>query len=1784
MERGFAFPRKKMKTQRSGPPDGIAPAGPSADRAASARPPLSPRRRALAAAVAVLALLVVVAVFGGHALLGLGLTRGLSALTGDAVSIGSFQISAARSIFTDVEIRTPNGDPLLRVGRVALEYTPAELVRNGSHRFGLRSLHLTQPVFTIVRHVDGGYNLSGSNAPTAGPATAPSSVTNWAAGWNLEVAVDGGQIVLVDEAPAAADLARQRIANITLRASVRGEQRSTVRATGTVLGRAAATGGERLWPVDVAGALDFPRGAALLNARAERLPIRGLLGFLTHSGALRIDDGVLQQVEFKLFALDIRPTAPLRIHAGGSSGLTGGRLHIAALARPVTDVRGRIILTDDGVWTRRLDARLAGWPLVARGGVFDRAQPTLRLGISADGDLRDLRTAFAFSRRVPASGGAHVETLLEAPVAGLLVRTALRVPRGRYGAIPLSGVGGRIDYHDRAVVLDGISGHYGAAALDIGGRFLLGGPALDSAIAAVARASGRTLPYAENVAPDATVDLAALFLGGAAGFRTAGSLGLVGPRTVGVGMLAVNERGTGEFGPFFLARADGSTLAGALRIERPTSRSAAWLTARRFMVEVPTAPARLAGLSVPAFPPVAGRIDADLGGGGTPNAFALAGSVSGAGLRVGAVRLGTGRANLGGTLANLKIGSLRLDGPVGRFTGSAAAARGAFALRGEYAGSLDRLVPLTGQQQGHGAVRGHVLATLNGADVVVASPDATLRDGRIRGVALDTAAGTIAVHKSRFTILAATGRVLGRRAVAADVGGRIAFSAPDIPFAALAGTGLPLGAGNVSAYGLADLRGPLPAFTGTVSLAGGETHGYRVAGDALVALAGSRAQIFAATGALGSTYGSIGGVINGVGTHAFGYDLTVAVPLGEIAVLRQDLNLPVRLLDGSFAAALHVRGSGTRPAVVGRIDAPEGSYHGLAFRAGVAPVNFGSDGLGTTGATLTIGSTKATIDARESGGRYAVGVRSPAIDLADFNDYFDGSETLAGRGAADLAFATTGKHLATRARLAFTGLRYRRSPAQDVSAHWHMQGDTIAATAGAHGPGGSLSAAVRIAPGAGADPLAAFRQAAYDGQATLDGLDLETWLPVFESRLPVLGRVNGRLSVRGRLPDLAVRVDADAPAVNVAGYAVTRLRLRATARGSRIAVAESSAGVGLVQLAGSGRLGLAARDPLAFDLRITSADIGSVAGTFIPALRGRDIAGALDADVRLGGTRAVPTIAGGFDLTAARYGGFVVPRTIGALALAGRAIELRDADVEFARGQAFVAGSLPLTVVPFGVGPPHAPLSFDVTARSVDLAQFGPLFPAGTVLGGTVDGRFGVEGTVDRPRLLGSLAVSGGSYTSPLERAPIEHVGASLAFAGNRVALDAFHADVGGGTLDGSGGITLPLGSGQARYEASASATAARLDFPAYGRGTVDGVLRLTGGSGTPQVSGEVSVRDAVIPVSAVYGGGGASGSSGGVGTIDPALAIHAVAGRNVRVRNSIVDIGVAGAVDVGGRFTAPQLTGGFSATDGTISSYNHVFRIVNAAVSFNPADGPLPTIAARAISRVSNPDPDPSRNIGGSANIIVSVSGTPDSNNLQVTYTSDPAYSQEQIIGLLLDVPALLGAVNFDLNGGAGSPLLRGAPGETNALLPPGVTPEQVGAISFNEEVFSLLNGQFTQRALNPVERDFERVLGLSDIEFTVDYGGGIGYSLRRQIGKRDFYAFLSQTVSYPERLNVGFELVPKPFQTVNFSYYQQNGVTSLITNATPGEGFLSSTRRLTSVQPLGNRSGFSINFNRRF
>jgi hypothetical protein len=287
--------------------------------------------------------------------------------------------------------------------------------------------------------------------------------------------------------------------------------------------------------------------------------------------------------------------------------------------------------------------------------------------------------------------------------------------------------------------------------------------------------------------------------------------------------------------------------------------------------------------------------------------------------------------------------------------------------------------------------------------------------------------------------------------------------------------------------------------------------------------------------------------------------------------------------------------------------------------------------------------------------------------------------------------------------------------------------------------------------------------------------------------------------------------------------------------------------------------------------------------------------------------------------------------------------------------------------------------------------------------------------------------------------------------------------------------------------------------------------------------------------------------------------------------------------VTLTGTLAAPKLDGVVSATPGGIfSTYNRVFRIQEAVVRFNPAQGIVPYVDARAYAHVVNPDPDPTRNVLGSADITVTVRGPADelARGTGITFSSSPPYSQEQIIGLLIDA-SVFGAVNFGQ--AQNGTTLRGAPGESNALLPPGNAPNQVGVINFNQEAFSLVNGQFTQRFLAPLERTLGGALNLTDLEMTVDYGGGVGYEALKQIGKHDIYASFGQTLSYPLRTTFGFTARPDATTSIEFNYFTANGVEDVTTNANGTQPF-SYVQREYGLQPLSGRQGFTFSVIRKY
>lgn len=1741
---------------------------------------------AIAAAIAVLLVVLIVA---RHAIASTVIGKAVSIATGYDVTIGNEQLGTRHAVLWDVHV-TKNGDPVLDAQRVDVDYALRDIFPGGAHRFGFASIAIQRPVLTIVRHADGSLSF---NRPGGTGAAPPAQTRKAVAPYYFTARVRDGTINLVDKAPLQPDLAYQTIAHVNIDASVKSDARTTARIGGVLLGRRRQGEPVIHYPLQERTVIDVHRGIALNAITAPVLPIRGVLGFLIHSPSVRFDDGVIDHVNFMIYALAPKAGEDFAYRLGGGFTLDGARIAVAALAKPIRDLRGRVDITGDTMATDTLTGSVGGMPLRGRGAFYDLfGGLRLWLGMTGDGNLATLRSLFTFANNLPLSGPLHVETLLADRLSSPLIRNAFTIPHIQYDRYPFEDVSGLADVYDGAVVVEGVRARFGSMRAGLGGRVVFGDRRGDDIVFALdANGPGASLPYADMLAPDSDVHATALVMQipGMNGWRAKGTVGAQGFTDGGL-TFAVDEKGVGEFGPLFFTRQDGSSLAGGFELQRPISQSAGWIRAHGFRLSGIRA-AALPGVTIPAFPALSGVLDGELAAGGTPDAFGVAGTMHARDLRFQNYALGSGSVDLDGTFADLRLANIDLSGPMGRFAGDGAFANNVFALSGTYDGSLQALQPFIGGDVAmRGAVHGPVRATIAAPStssgqtrIVVQTTGASLAGASVRGIPLERVAGTLLVQGKSLRVIAADANVGGGHAVVADAGGPFIVSAPAVPADALRGAGLPLQGGTLSLFGLADLGSGAPTFDGAVALTNGVADGYPVSGGAAVRFARSTATVSTGIAAVGATYGAFSGTIGVTGGPT--YDLNANVPLGDVGDVRRVMRLPLRTLDGSFSADVHVGGGGARPRVIGHVISREGSYNGLAFHDAQANVDVSPTRAVAQDGSVIVGGTHAAVDASVAGRAFSVSMRSARANLADFNDYFDEAETLAGNGSFAFAFANDGRSTRTSGRVAMDGVRYRRFPFGTTVGSWSDLGGQVRAALAVTGDHGGLRANGTVVPAPGG-PVAAFRNASMNVRVAASNVALDTWLPPFGITAPILGQVDANAAIAGRWPHLGVNLAANLRDGSIVGYKVQRGTIHARTSGNRIALSDTTLDFGFARFDANGTIGMNPRQPLALAIHGQSADVGATLADLLPKRR-FDIAGAMQADARITGTLAHPLATVGFDLTNARYKTLAIPHVLGSVAYNGTTLEVQDAEATFAKGNAFVAGSLPFSLQPFGIRP-TAPLSFTLALGGLDLAPFAPFVPGPqTKLGGTVDGRVSIEGTTQNPRVVGDVTLAGGSYVSGFDKAPITGANATLIFNGTSVALQALNANVGGGTLTGTGSVDLPFPNAPpSGYAATLVAHNARFDLPAYASGQLNGTVQLARSGSLPLISGNVTLDRTTIPFSSLVrmvSGGGAAESAGAAGPpFDLAFNLMMNVA-NARVSGSIVDVGAHGALDLTGTLSHPKLDGTLTANPGGyISTYNHVFRLQQATVAFDPANGVVPTIDARAFAHVTNPDPDPTRNAVGSADITITVRGPADelaSGGTGITYSSNPPYDQTQIVGLLLDA-SVFGAVNFGQQ--QNGTLLRGAPPATNPLLPPGVTPYQSATLNLNQEAFSFFNGQLVQRFLAPIERVLTGPLGLSDLELTVDYGGGVGYEAYKQIGHRDIYANFGQTLTAPGRTTLGFTARPDATTSILFNYYRQNGVPSITSSVNGAQ--LPSPQRLKGISPLTSPGGFTFSIVRKY
>ncbi|MBD5655873.1 MAG: translocation/assembly module TamB domain-containing protein, partial [Candidatus Eremiobacteraeota bacterium] len=662
-------------------------------------------------------------------------------------------------------------------------------------------------------------------------------------------------------------------------------------------------------------------------------------------------------------------------------------------------------------------------------------------------------------------------------------------------------------------------------------------------------------------------------------------------------------------------------------------------------------------------------------------------------------------------------------------------------------------------------------------------------------------------------------------------------------------------------------------------------------------------------------------------------------------------------------------------------------------------------------------------------------------------------------------------------------------------------------------------------------------------------IDLGIWLPAAGVIAPVAGIVNANATVRGSYPNVIVGAHAALTRGLAGAVAIRTATLDARAARGRGTITSAVLAVDNLTARGTGSFGYLKSSPIDLTVAAQSADVGALAKTLTAKTYG--VTGALTTTLHVTGTPLHPIASDVLDLDRARYATFALPHAHAEVAVSQTLARLQRAEIDLQSGRVLASGFAPLltTSASAAIGPATAPLALNLTAEKIDLGQFAQLLPKGTQAEGMLDGTVGLGGSLANPALNGTLALTAGSFVGPQERSKISSAVAQVTFDGRSATLHDASATVGGGTLGLAGGVAVadlkdPAQSASANLQVVSNG--AVFNVPNLFRGRVNGTLTVARAPGADAVvGGNLTFSSARIATTALLPKTPTAQSS--AAPVPVSLALGVVVGDDVRVQGGPVDIGAKGNLQIGGTVSAPTASGELDSTGGTISFYR-TFRLqFPSTLTFDPTDGVVPNIDATATTTVDNPPTDVTLNVTGPAT------------QLNVALQSDPSYSREQILGLLVGAQAL-GAVSgvqtTTQSGAQQNPFQAAAAGQLGTLL--------------------------TQNVLEPFSSQLGGAVGLNNLAINYTPGTGVDLGAQKKIFK-NVNAVFSESFGYPQRQSIGIVANPSNATAIQLTFFSQPSSNRFDTFE-GSQSLLSSNPSVSSSEPANGSSGFSFSFQRKF
>jgi autotransporter translocation and assembly factor TamB len=1678
---------------------------------------------------------------------------------------GEFDVGPNVLIARDVEIVDRSGARVFTARRITADYDPRGLLGGGDRAFGLMRVDIDTPVLRIVHLGSGDFNISPFFGSTSGASAPARQTRRTGQPLRLDIRVVDGRIEFANPSAFAPPGRAFALTDIQMSAAIaQGAQ-----SLGTLTGRYVT--GSTVTPVSATLVEKDPARYAEIRVRARRVPIAPIVDYLVSSPDFAVETGIADVVDLRGYALGYDADQGPQWQWSGLAQVRDGRIRFIPLAAPVRSIVGLLRFGGDVLALDGVRGVAAGIPLVGSGGMRLFNGFRFELAVDGGGPLERVRTLFAFSKRQPVRGRILAHARLDGTLDALDVRGAFACPGiATFAGIPLRGLTGSFFYNGGHLTFSGLAADYGKGRVYADGDVALAQAIPTAQMIVAGRIPSSEVPVVAGWVLSGRVETIAMLEITAASLRGRG-YAQVSDKGASVRTLYDVARSAFVIGPA-IARWHSGEIALVATIDRLRARRVlgAELYATHAPIRIAASAVRMPGFFNDApvrMPAVEGTLDGvavvqsgfdlgttDQGLAGLKSGIPQGSSVSTIDLRARGVRVAS--ADLGDiTLAAQGHGS-RFDIREASIRGKDVAAnasgvvdiepvRGAYAAAVEGTASADfARLPFIVPARGRIALRFDAL--LDGDRWAVAARSSNT-GASIAGIPIGAANAVVASDDKRTTLAAeaeAAGGIVavaGTNAASGSATNTFGLWARGIRVVDLKALGLSMERGDATLLGDIGVRAGGPTFAGAVALDQASFQGLPLSGDLDVSyarhdlaadgrvdLAGSRAAV----------QGDVTGIVAGPTGYDAALNLNASLREGDLGRLA-DRFMPLSArMTGSVAADVAIRGSMARPALSGSISTSEGTLRGVAFDDLRADVAMSGGVASLANGSVRLGSSAFSFGGRSAPGNVELSAASKAVDLSDFNDFFDGYDTLEGAGSGAVQISLWPGRARAGGSVRVAGAQIAGVPLGSVDLRLGSSAGAVLADvrqAGAIGSS-SLHASVRLADAGSLMPDLSRATYAIDGRVS--GLDLGAVAPlVREEKLGISGKLDAVGSISGSLRHPA----AHATFALRDGYFQKLQILAASGRvdsdGVVTRLTAAHVTVPFADASGDARFGPGAR--IVGNALVNARDLSKIAAL---VKQPNAMTGSAAVTLSMSGTVSRPHVKADLQAGAGTAYGVAFDSLKGSASYSPGELVIGDTELVLARrrGTLALAGTLPVTLAPFALGPASKSVDVRVTAAGIDLAAFDALVGKEDSLGGILDAHVSATGSAGAPELAGSAALRGGMLKTSAQA--LTGVSADVALAHDTLTLQDFHGALGQGTIAASGAahVVPAVGLSSAAslsYWSHVTMHNATIDVPNWISGQFDGDLSFTKSGKTPYLSGSVNVRNGTIPTSAILsfaqGFGQTSEPSSqtnipGVPPLKPGEMIayggplyppgsHLITGekpqaapalfalpaidlgltttaQNLRVRGGAIDLTGAGTLAIGGSIGAPTLQGALEAKRGQVAYFDTVFRLQRGVVTFSPDEGLLPTLDVRAVTNAAGEQ------------IVVVVSGRLD--NLNTDLSSTPPQSREQIIAMLLHGGAIESTIN-------------------------NTSVAQSQLMSVAQDYFT---AELQRSVLFPFESTLAESLNLQDVAFIFDENGNLNVEVRKLVTPTVSALYRSSVYASPPSQAYGIAYAVRDYASLEF------------------------------------------------